>query len=183
MTKKDPLKKYKQKRDPQQTPEPFSGTGNVDKPIFVIQRHDASHLHYDFRLAIGGVLVSWAVPKGLPKTTTVKRLAVQTEDHPMEYATFAGTIPAGQYGAGTVEIWDHGTYTNLAYTPNGQPISMEQSVKNGRVEIELQGNRVKDSYALILMHTQSNENKRNWLMIKMKKKKIPAVNPLEESSE
>ncbi|HEV2916707.1 MAG TPA: DNA polymerase ligase N-terminal domain-containing protein [Candidatus Babeliales bacterium] len=168
MTRKDPLKKYRQRRNPKETPEPFSPIAENERPIFVIQKHNASHLHYDFRLAIGGVLVSWAVPKGLPHTTTIKRLAVQTEDHPMEYATFAGTIPAGQYGAGTVEIWDHGTYTNIAHKPNGQPISMEQSIKNGRVEVELHGNKVKGSYALILMRNVSNSNKKNWLMLKMK---------------
>src|SRR5712691_4407331 len=104
------LRDYRRKRDPKATPEPFGGRKGGKRPIFVVQRHDARRLHYDFRLERDGVLASWAVPKGIPLEAGAKALAVHVEDHPLGYATFAGEIPEGQYGAGTVEIWDSGTY-------------------------------------------------------------------------
>ena len=104
------LEAYKRKRDPGKTPEPFGGREHSGGPIFVVQRHDARRLHYDFRLERNGALASWAVPKGVPLEPGDKALAVHVEDHPLEYAQFSGEIPAGQYGAGRVEIWDHGTY-------------------------------------------------------------------------
>ncbi len=105
------LREYRRKRDPKKTPEPFKGKEKAGKqPIFVVQRHDARRLHYDFRLEIGGALASWAVPKGIPLEPGARALAVHVEDHPLEYATFEGEIPKGQYGAGTVEVWDHGTF-------------------------------------------------------------------------
>src|SRR4029453_13880394 len=105
------LSEYKRKRDPGKTPEPF-GTkrGKAKEPIFVVQRHDARRLHYDFRLERNGALASWAVPKGIPLETGQRALAVHVEDHPLEYASFQGEIPKGEYGAGLVEIWDNGTY-------------------------------------------------------------------------
>src|SRR5213594_2676136 len=104
------LSEYKRKRDPEKTPEPFgSKKGKTREPIFVVQRHDARRLHYDFRLERNGALASWAVPKGVPLEPAQQHLAVHVEDHPLEYATFEGEIQ-GQYGAGTVEIWDQGTY-------------------------------------------------------------------------
>src|SRR5579872_1396884 len=107
----DELRDYERKRDPTRTPEPFtSRRKRGGKPIFVVQRHDARRLHYDFRLERDGALASWAVPKGVPLEPGAKALAVHVEDHPLGYASFAGEIPAGQYGAGTVEIWDRGTY-------------------------------------------------------------------------
>src|SRR3712207_736928 len=105
------LEEYERKRDRRKTPEPFGGGSAKQRaPIFVVQRHDARRLHYDFRLERKGALASWAVPKGVPLTPGERHLAVHVEDHPLEYATFEGEIPAGQYGAGTVEIWDSGTY-------------------------------------------------------------------------
>src|ERR1044072_6119999 len=105
-----PLEEYRRKRDPKKTSEPFSSKRHDGTPLFVIQRQDARRLHYDFRLERGGALASWAVPKGIPLARGERHLAVLVEDHPLEYATSEGTIPAGQYGAGTVEIWDTGTY-------------------------------------------------------------------------
>ena len=113
MSREDPLGDYARKRHAGRTPEPMpGGPGELGPhaPSFVVQEHHARSLHYDFRLEHGGVLVSWAVPKGLPRRPGINRQAVQTEDHPLEYAAFEGEIPAGEYGAGRVELYDHGTY-------------------------------------------------------------------------
>jgi DNA ligase D-like protein (predicted 3'-phosphoesterase) len=123
------LEEYKKIRDFKKTSEPEGGVGTGDENVFVIQRHDASHLHYDFRMSLGGVLKSWAVPKEPPKAKGTKRLAIMTEDHPLSYATFEGTIPEGHYGAGTVEIWDNGTFeleeridTKIVFVLNGKKL-------------------------------------------------------------
>jgi bifunctional non-homologous end joining protein LigD len=138
---------------------------NLSSPIFVIQKHGASHLHYDLRLEIGGVLVSWAIPKGPPVSVEEKRLALQTEDHPMEYATFEGTIPEGSYGAGTVEIWDHGTFESFR-EHNGKLVSLETCLKEGRFEIEFDGNKLHGPYALIKTTMGGKGNA--WLIFKTK---------------
>ena len=104
------LREYERKRDPKKTPEPFSGKRRGKQPVFVVQRHDARRLHYDFRLERDGALASWDVPKGIPLEPGERHLAVHVEDHPLDYGSFEGEIPKGQYGAGTVEIWDSGTY-------------------------------------------------------------------------
>lgn len=150
------LKEYHLKRDFKKTKEPDGRKPIKDGNIFVIQKHDASHLHYDFRLELDGVLKSWAVPKGPPKTTKEKRLAVEVEDHPVSYAKFEGTIPEGEYGAGTVEIWDHGTWE-----PIGNP---QQQLKKGHLDFELKGDRLSGRWLLVRTHMKAK--KANWLLIK-----------------
>jgi DNA ligase D-like protein (predicted 3'-phosphoesterase) len=144
MAKRDQLEAYRKKRDFGHTAEP-KGTKrrrSAAHPIFVIQKHKASRLHYDFRIEVGGVLKSWAVPKGPSTNPKEKRLAVPTEDHPLAYARFEGTIPEGQYGGGTVMVWDIGRYTNLK-KKNGRTVAMRQAVKGGQVEIELHGKKLR----------------------------------------
>src|SRR5436309_3437996 len=119
MKSRKDLAEYRRKRDPKATPEPFQARKRGKQPIFVVQRHDARRLHYDFRLERDGVLASWAVPKGVPLETGRRALAVHVDDHPLSYATFEGEIPAGNYGAGLVEIWDNGTYELLEEKRNG----------------------------------------------------------------
>lgn len=163
----DPLDEYRRKRDFDQTAEPANGgRASADGPIYVIQRHDASTLHYDVRLEVDGVLKSWAVPKGPPERTGDRRLAVPTEDHPMAYADFAGRIPKGQYGAGKVEIWDRGTYRNLR-DGGEELLSMAQALAEGKVEVHLQGDKLDGPYALIRVAADEDEEPR-WLMLKMK---------------
>jgi bifunctional non-homologous end joining protein LigD len=146
------LEAYKRKRNPRKTPEPFGGGKHGRAPIFVVQRHDARRLHYDFRLERNGVLLSWAVPKSVPLEPGARALAVHVEDHPLAYATFAGEIPAGQYGAGTVEIWDSGTYELLEEKPNGQ------------LTVRLHGRRLLGAWTLVPAHLDGKEE--NWLLIR-----------------
>src|SRR5207253_5185656 len=134
---KSELREYRRKRDPKKTPEPFGGKKRGARPIFVVQRHDARRLHYDFRLERDGALASWAVPKGVPLEPGGRALAVHVEDHPLEYATVAGEIPAGQYGAGAVEIWDDGTYELVEEKPNGQ------------LTVRLEGDQLKGVWTLV----------------------------------
>lgn len=157
--KNNPLANYESKRNFEKTPEPQGVIfGELKKPIFVVQRHDASHLHFDFRIESQGVLKSWALPKGLPDTGE-RRLAIETEDHPIEYAKFEGTIPKGNYGAGSVEIFDEGFYTNL------KEGTIEQSYRNGEISIQLHGNILQGKYTLIKTDYEPN----SWIMVKMKK--------------
>ena len=152
------LKDYLEKRDFTLTSEPSGKQETVNDSnctmdkIFVIQEHHSSRLHYDFRLEKDGVLKSWAVPKGFPETPADKRLAVETEDHPIEYAKFEGTIPAGQYGAGKVIIWDKGTY--------------EEKIWNKKmIEFVLSGKRLKAQYVLVPL---KKAGEKNWLLLKTK---------------
>jgi DNA ligase D-like protein (predicted 3'-phosphoesterase) len=142
---------------------PYSAKATKGRPIFVIQKHDASHLHYDFRLEIDGVLKSWAVPKGPSTNPHDKRLAIETEDHPMDYATFEGTIPEGEYGAGTVIVWDTGSFTNIK-EKNGKLIPLTDCYDNGQIEVNLNGAKLHGGYALI--RTAGDDKK--WLLIKMR---------------
>ncbi len=168
MSKKDSLTEYWKNRDFGKTTEP-SGKRKKrkrgKKSIFVVQKHNASHLHYDFRLEVDDVLKSWAIPKGPSTDPSGKRLAVMTEDHPLDYADFEGVIPEGEYGAGTVLVWDYGTYDNIK-EKNGEKIPMTDAVENGRVEVTLHGKKLKGGYAII--RTRMKGKKEQWLLIKMK---------------
>jgi bifunctional non-homologous end joining protein LigD len=151
------LREYERKRDPKKTPEPFGGKKRKGKePIFVVQRHQARALHYDFRLERNGALASWAVPKGVPLEIGERHLAVHVEDHPLEYATFAGEIPAGQYGAGTVEIWDAGTYELVEEKPDGG------------LTVRLHGERLDGLWTLVPAKLGGQE--KNWLLIRKREK-------------
>jgi DNA ligase D-like protein (predicted 3'-phosphoesterase) len=165
MSQEDKLKSYRGKRDFRRTGEPQGGERPPsDQPIFVIQKHDASTLHYDFRLEVEGVLKSWAVPKGPSTDPRVRRLAIPTEDHPLEYADFEGTIPQGEYGAGTVLVWDTGPYRNLRAEKEDGRLSMPQSLEDGQVEVWLDGTKLQGGYVLI--RTGKGDDAR-WLLIKM----------------
>src|SRR5205814_3524605 len=162
------LEEYRSKRSFRDTPEPPPRPVKAHaKPIYVIQEHHASRLHYDFRLEADGVLKSWAVPKQPSLDPSQKRLAVQVEDHPLAYATFKGRIPEGEYGAGVVYIWDHGTYDNLlADKPRPQTVS--EGIEAGRLEFVLHGTKLSGRFALIRMGGPRRGKKANWLLIKMK---------------
>lgn len=141
------LGQYRKRRNFSRTREPKGGVAGKEntsrKPVFVVQEHRARQLHYDFRLEINGVLKSWAVPKEIPRTAGVKRLAVQTENHPVEYAKFSGRIPEGLYGAGTVKIWDKGKY-------------IPESIHRDKIVLELFGRKLKGKY--ILVKTKSTKS-------------------------
>jgi bifunctional non-homologous end joining protein LigD len=155
------LTPYDAKRDFRETPEPGPGPGRPHKePIFVIQEHHATRLHYDFRLEAEGVLKSWAVTKEPTLDSSVKRLAVRVEDHPLAYAEFSGTIPEGHYGAGEVSIWDHGTFENL---DPGRTVA--DGLDAGKLSFVLHGDKLKGRFSLVRM--RSGKGKReNWLLIK-----------------
>lgn len=160
-------KSYQEKRNLDDTPEPAHSaqdSSSGKNPIFVIQKHDASNLHYDFRLEIDGTLKSWSVPKGPSTDPSQKRLAIPTEDHPIEYADFEGTIPEGQYGAGTVMIWDKGIYKNIK-TKDDTPVPISKCYEEGKLEVSLQGEKIKGNY--VLLKTESDDMSGNWLLIKM----------------
>lgn len=157
------LKDYQEKRDFTRTPEPAGDRGRAAAaPIFVVQKHAARHLHYDFRLEVDGVLKSWAIPKGPSTDPRDKRLAVPTEDHPLSYAGFEGVIPAGEYGAGTVLVWDTGIYRNLT-EKKGEAIPLGQAVAHGHVKVWLEGRKLRGGYALTRFKTGKDES---WLLVK-----------------
>jgi DNA ligase D-like protein (predicted 3'-phosphoesterase) len=166
MAKKDSLKKYKDKRDFRSSPEPAGRrtAKNHKRPIFVIQKHDARNLHYDFRLEVDGVLKSWAVPKGPSTDPRVKRGAFAVEDHPVDYAKFEGVIPEGEYGAGPVMVWDRGTYRNLS-KKDDKKVSMGQALEKGHASFWLNGKKLKGGYSLTRI---AKGKKERWLLVKMK---------------
>lgn len=144
------LRKYQAKRNFLKTGEPKGAIKKSGLARFVVQKHDASHLHYDFRLEHEGALKSWAAPKGVPEKSGVKRLAVQVEDHPIEYINFSGIIPAGEYGAGTVEIWDNGKWRAVG-----------GSLKSGSLKFILSGKKLNGEYVLVKL-----KDGKNWLIYK-----------------
>ena len=159
------LTKYKQKRQFDETPEPEGKVEKSKKQLtFVIQRHDASRLHYDFRLEAEGVLKSWAVPKGPSLNPADKRLAMMVEDHPVSYGTFEGVIPEGNYGAGFVDIWDHGTYEPV--NEKSEVISEKDFLKDmesGSIKFRMKGRKLKGEFALVRM---KGREENSWLLIK-----------------
>ncbi|MFD2826701.1 DNA ligase D [Leeuwenhoekiella polynyae] len=157
------LEEYKRKRDFNKTPEPAADIHSKSAGRFVIQRHQASRLHYDLRLELDGVLKSWAVPKGPSLNPADKRLAVQTEDHPIRYLTFHGTIPKGNYGAGEMIIWDEGTFTIAAGYPTD---ALLQHYEKGDLKIQFFGTKIKGTFALV--HTKRENADNHWLLIKKK---------------
>jgi bifunctional non-homologous end joining protein LigD len=146
------LADYRRKRDPKKTPEPFGGKKKGKEPIFVVQRHDARRLHYDFRLERNGALASWAVPKGIPLEPGQRALAVHVEDHPIEYANFEGEIPKGEYGAGLVEIWDRGTY------------ELVEEKRDGGLTVRLHGERLEGTWTLV--PAKLDGDPKNWLLLR-----------------
>ena len=157
------LKDYERKRARGKTPEPFGKGRKSKEPIFVIQRHDARRLHYDFRLERDGALASWAVPKGVPLEPGQQHLAVHVEDHPLSYATFEGEIPAGNYGAGTVEIWDHGTY------------ELVEEKANGGLTVRLHGERLDGLWTLV--PARLGGDPKNWLIVRKKEAEATPQKP------
>jgi bifunctional non-homologous end joining protein LigD len=156
------LKEYKAKRNFRRTSEPSGGSRKkivLKEPFFVVQKHDATRLHYDFRLEMDGVLKSWAVPKGFPTTHGDRRLAVQVEDHPIGYAQFEGTIPEGNYGAGSVMVWDTGSYE----VSGGDPL---KALENGKLHLTLRGKKLKGEWTLVRMRPRDGDDKPQWLLLK-----------------
>ena len=164
---KKKLSEYESKRDTGRSGEP-SGRGRRttkkgSSPRFVVQRHDASSLHFDVRLEIGGVLVSWAVPKGPSLDPSDKRLAHRTEDHPLDYVDFEGRIDEG-YGAGTVVVWDTGTFENLT-EKDGKEVSLDDALAAGHVKVALHGEKLTGGFAFT--HTRMGGDEANWMMVKV----------------
>ncbi|MBN1549043.1 3'-phosphoesterase [Candidatus Babeliales bacterium] len=162
------LSRYRNRRDFKQSPEPHrTPRQNLKrKNRFVIQKHAARNLHYDFRLQVGNVLKSWAVPKGPSINPADKRLAIPTDDHPLAYATFEGVIPKDNYGAGVVMVWDIGTYKNIT-KHDGKAISMARGYREGHLEFELYGKKLRGKFALV--QTESKyKGKQYWLLVKMR---------------
>lgn len=157
------LSEYRQKRDLSRSPEPSDGDANAaERPLFVIQKHDASSLHYDFRLEVDGTLKSWAVPKGPSTDLREKRLAIATEDHPLDYADFEGVIPEDDYGGGTVLVWDRGPYRNITEKDEGlRP--MTDALAEGHALVWLEGEKLRGGYALQRIDREQDQ----WLLVKM----------------
>jgi bifunctional non-homologous end joining protein LigD len=159
------LKTYNKKRNFKDTPEPKGKSEKKNLFRFVVQRHDATRLHYDFRLELGGVLKSWAVPKGPSMNPEDKRLAVMVEDHPVSYIHFEGTIPEGNYGAGTVEVWDKGVFIPVDHEL--QKLSEKQALQaldKGELKFFLKGEKIEGGFVLVRL----KKDEKNWLLIKHK---------------
>ncbi|MGH7663223.1 MAG: DNA polymerase ligase N-terminal domain-containing protein [Gemmatimonadaceae bacterium] len=161
------LKSYRRRRDFTVTAEPSGSVQSGSRRgslQFVVQKHDASRLHFDLRLELDAVMKSWAVPKGASLDPSVKRLAMEVEDHPMEYNNFEGTIPQGEYGGGTVMIWDRGTYLPTPGSETSDIATLRDGFASGKVDITLHGERLRGSFALVRMRRP--DVKPQWLLIK-----------------
>lgn len=168
MAERDRLRDYRGKRDFGRTGEPRgSGEPAGDRPRFVVQIHDASTMHFDFRLQVDDVLKSWSIPKGPSADPKDKRLAVPTEDHPLEYEEFEGVIPRGEYGGGTVIVWDHGTYEPLSHDRRGRPVDFAESLERGHATFRLNGAKLRGEYALTRFRGgQGGDGEEAWLLVK-----------------
>src|SRR3546814_226765 len=160
MPRADPLAQYNAKRDFKLTPEPAGKVAKGEGDRFIVQKHDATRLHYDFRLEVDGVLKSWAVTKGPSADPADKRLAVRTEDHPMSYADFEGVIPKGEYGGGSVMLWDRGSWAPIAG-------KSAKDIEEGHLHFTLDGTRMQGEWLLVRMKPRPGEKRENWLLRKV----------------
>ncbi|MGW0663963.1 DNA polymerase ligase N-terminal domain-containing protein [Streptodolium elevatio] len=170
MAQSDALKEYRRKRDFAKTTEPQGGhePGEPgEAPEFVVQIHDATRMHFDFRLEVDGVLKSWAVPKGPSHDPAVKRLAVPTEDHPMDYRDFEGVIAKGEYGGGTVIVWDQGTYRSMATDKRGNEIPFDEAIERGHASFWMDGGKLHGGFALTRTRGGPGEQEA-WILVKRK---------------
>ena len=167
------LAEYRRKRDFGKTGEPKGGAKKAARgksvpkrrhPRFAFQKHDATSLHYDLRLEVNGVLASWAIPKGPSLDPRDKRLAMRTEDHPMEYLTWEGVIPKGEYGAGPMIVWDRGVFENISKTRSGRELDLEEALEKGDLKLFFLGEKIKGPYALV--RTSDPGDREQWLLIK-----------------
>jgi DNA ligase D-like protein (predicted 3'-phosphoesterase) len=165
------LSDYERKRDFSKTKEPSGNRKSKGKskarrrhPRFTIQKHSATSLHYDLRLEVDGVLASWAVPKGPSLDPRDKRLAMRTEDHPMDYLEFEGVIPKGEYGGGPVIVWDRGVFQNISETRRGEPMDLSEAIEKGDVKVLMLGEKIRGAYALV--RTSKPGEREQWLLIK-----------------
>ncbi len=165
-----PLKDYQRKRDFSKTAEPKGEVSTAAKYRFVVQKHDATRLHYDFRLELGGTLKSWAVPKGIPFKKGEKRLAVEVEDHPVSYINFEGSIPKGEYGGGTVLVWDLGTFEPLGVAPLKQ-------LSGGKLHVILSGKKLHGEWYLVRLRDE-----KQWLLIRGGEDMSPISKKLDDTS-
>ncbi|GGJ26590.1 DNA polymerase ligase N-terminal domain-containing protein [Streptomyces brasiliensis] len=165
MGRDDSLRTYRGKRDFDRTHEPSGSSAPPgEAPRFVVQIHDARRMHFDFRLQVGDVLKSWSIPRGPSADPQDKRLAVPTEDHPLEYEDFEGVIPKGEYGGGTVLVWDHGTYEQLSHDAKGRPVDFAESLERGHATFRLHGAKLHGDYALTRFRGRDGDDA--WLLVK-----------------
>ncbi|MEU3986702.1 DNA polymerase ligase N-terminal domain-containing protein [Streptomyces sp. NPDC026672] len=156
---------YRGGREPARTREASGAAGGAgEAPRFVVQIHDARRMHFDFRLQVGDVLRSWSVPRGPSADPRDKRLAVPTEDHPLEYEDFEGVVPKGEYGGGTVLVWDHGTYEPLGHDREGRPVDFAESLERGHASFRLHGTKLRGEYALTRLHGEDGDD--SWLLVR-----------------
>lgn len=167
MASRENLEEYRRRRDFERTEEPRGGRRRRRRgePRFVVHKHGARSLHYDFRLEAEGVLKSWAVPKGPSADPAEKVFATPTEDHPLEYGDFEGVIPDGEYGAGAVEVWDAGTYRNMT-SDDGQEVPLADGIDRGHITFWLEGSKLRGGYSLTRMRPRGG--RQGWLLVKMR---------------